>query len=344
MPKESTHLFLSHAVIEKIETNSTFRNIYEIINKSPKMFYAGSVSPDSIFNYLNGSAKVYFKQYANYSHNSNSHNIFAFLQRFANEDLPFMPALSFALGTISHFTADMIFHPVVFYFTGKDKIGSDEAEIRHYKFESCLDKTIRWLNPWLKDFHLPPFTNLSREERFTLTKALEIIHLPPEQNGKLDSKEFVSMYKQHTHHESLYGKGSIFFLTSFINFITKGKKEKLNALFYADIRKQSEEEDINYLMNKKINFNNPATGIECSKSLSVLIKDFLYLFMENVTPIAKALNNISPEKNPEWADIENAFDKIPSRNPATGLISYYGENNKTQPMTFFKIRSFDSVW
>ena len=51
---------------------------------------------------------------------------------------------------ISHLTADFIFHPPVFYFTGTDIGKTGEAMIRHLYFESELDRIIRWIFPRIK--------------------------------------------------------------------------------------------------------------------------------------------------------------------------------------------------
>ena len=155
MPKETTHQYLAEFIAKEITVSDEFPKVSELLKAAPNLFIMGSVAPDSIFNYTKGPAKEFFSNYAAYSHGKSPEicengGLFGFLGRFAETGLPTGPALSFGLGAVCHLSADIIFHPPVFYFTGTDSMESNEAMVRHLQFESELDRRLRYIFPELK--------------------------------------------------------------------------------------------------------------------------------------------------------------------------------------------------
>ena len=343
MPKESTHLYLSQLAERDFQEKNTFTKIQKILNLYPGLFYLGSVLPDTIFNYIKGPCKAFFKKHIKYSHDSEGHNIFKFLELIAKKNLPFEAGLSLSLGVISHLSADAIFHPLIFYFTGNEKTDKQKSTIRHYYFESNLDKTLRWLNPWLKHLHLLDMDLFSEEEQFVITTTLEALHIPPEEQGLAPSEEFISMAKQHIKHEGYYGRLSYWFISTLLNIFTGGKKQELKALFYLDKNSYFTEELYQKIMNEKINYKNPESGEAFTKSLNNLIQDYLDLFFENILPIEKELCKMPENKKAEWKNLSHVFKEIIPRSPTTGLISYPKENGFNK-MSFFELKTFGEVF
>lgn len=345
MPKESTHLYLaamaSDIIAESLPATAS------VLNSAPNLFMLGSVSPDSIFNYTSGGAKEFFKRHIDYSHNPRSHNLFGFLQRFADAELPLIPALSFGLGTICHLSADAVFHPMIHHFTGQNLPGRKDATVRHYRFESALDKTLRRLFPELRSIHLSPHLKAMELPPNLFASALEAIHVPPEEAGIAPAAEYLSMYRQHAKHERYYGGFFYYTLTRLINVLLAGSREELPALFYRDSGGRLTEKQLlrerSAFFNIAVSYLNPVTGNAHEKSFAQMQDEFTSLFTDYLRPVEQCLTRGSAD--PAWDDLSPAFEAMIPKDPNTGLAAAYRcETDNENHMSFFSLKTFEEVF
>ena len=196
MPKESTHIFLAEKAFQLIKNDGRFESVRKYVQPYPHLFYLGSAAPDSVYNYIKGPAKQFLRKNTEHSHGGCGNDLFGYFRRFAEYELPPAPALSFGLGILSHLTADMVFHPMVYHFCGKDTAGIINLEIiRHYRFESMMDRTLRYLFPEIKKESLKKHLKHKEMRDIHFNKALESLHVPEDHKGIVPLKEFSSMYK-----------------------------------------------------------------------------------------------------------------------------------------------------
>ena len=347
MPKESTHLYLAKNLFDGLCIKEGAQTDYpaaaEVLATAPNLFMLGAVAPDSVFNYIRGGAISVFRHYSSYSHDSSGHNLFGFLPRMAESKLPVIPSLSFALGAICHLTADTVFHPMIYYFTGNDNPGEKQAAIRHYRFETGLDQKLRLLFPELKKalmYHHIRGMEFSSEE---FAAALKTIHLPEDAADLVDQTDLLSMFNQHARHESYYGKRFFSILARLLDPLT-GFSGELPALFFRDIPGTADKKQVRDFMDKPVEFRYPAGGQVKTASFKQLQHDFTSLFIKQLAPIENELAKRSDSK-PEWEILLPAFEMLAPHNPNTGLPSpFSGGDNHETPMTEFCIRSFEQIW
>ncbi|MFC1885834.1 zinc dependent phospholipase C family protein [Thermodesulfobacteriota bacterium] len=139
MPKELTHWVLAEKTLENMDPSV----LKESIARYKQVYYIGAVVLDSPF-YNLFSRDDATPRLGKKLHKQSEVNLF---QRFAHilQHFDFSPPDSFwafLAGVITHIHADQTFHPVIFYFCGKDNTNDERArayETRHRKLESFLD-------------------------------------------------------------------------------------------------------------------------------------------------------------------------------------------------------------
>jgi len=135
MPKEIAHWSLAAAMAKKLPRDSLFHKpVHSFFN----LFLMGAISPDIPFYYLAGPKSAVIQHLSTSFHGRDERSlvpVLAFLDQNQDKD----PAvLAFAAGVICHILADTLFHPLVYYFAGKEGIHSG-ATARHRQFETAMD-------------------------------------------------------------------------------------------------------------------------------------------------------------------------------------------------------------
>ena len=322
MPKESTHLLLAGLAAAEAEKRAPYAS--EIIKSAPNLFRMGSVAPDSIFNYRGGAASELFSRNYSYAHGKDNPDLFGYLGRFAETGAGPKAAMSFGLGILCHLCADMVIHPLVFYFTGVNEGDRRDATVRHYRFEAALDRMNRWLYPKLKEKRLSDyFVNMETDLR-SLALMLEALHSPPQDSGKAAPEEYISMYRSHCRHEGYYGRLFYRAASAAANAASLGKKKELPALFYVDRAGAPSEVRRQRFLNTEIEYRIPATGERRTTSLSALYGEAMDLFFG----YAETIGGPAAGYAGSW---------IP-RSPNTGQSL-----DEDGPMRYFDIRPFESL-
>ncbi len=133
MPKEITHWTLAAALAEALPENSLF---YRPIHLFPNLFFLGAIAPDIPFYYLAGPHMKSARKLGAFLHKGDAHALMPVLAFLDQDQDP--AARAFAAGVVCHILADTMFHPLVYYFSGKEGIHAG-ATARHRQFETALD-------------------------------------------------------------------------------------------------------------------------------------------------------------------------------------------------------------
>lgn len=121
MPAAYTHFCVAR---------ETFRRLPEKIQKSitaPEMYFFGGQGADFCFFYRAFRASEI--NFGRFLHNRGSYGFFVTLRPFAERD---QGLFSYALGYVTHYAADCVFHPYVYHLSGK-------SPVKHSRAEGALD-------------------------------------------------------------------------------------------------------------------------------------------------------------------------------------------------------------
>jgi hypothetical protein len=138
MVYENTHLWAANAIKKQI-TNSILR---EIISTNIDHYHLGAVFPDTL--YYSDDSKI--KDIANFLHGDTNtptnkivFDVLDRIKRTQNDT-----NLAFICGYLTHCAMDIVFHPVVFYFSGYKKNSGAQEQARssylHWHYETFIDK------------------------------------------------------------------------------------------------------------------------------------------------------------------------------------------------------------
>ncbi len=141
MPKELTHWITAERTVDHVLDGPVKRAIIDL----PHMYYLGAVIYDSPF-YANATGKSEkYAKIADLLHGVDGGDTFAPYRAFFSHypQKPSPEALSFISGAFTHYSLDVVFHPIVNYFSGKyfadDPNTRADSQTRHRQFEGLLD-------------------------------------------------------------------------------------------------------------------------------------------------------------------------------------------------------------
>ena len=142
MPKELTHWILAERTISLLDRGQ----VADAIKNHPHYYYLGAVIYDSPFYAIGVEHAKVFEEVARRLHGSAGEDTFdaqrGFIRTYDGRKLP-EEAMSFIAGTLTHYCADVTFHPLVNYYCGKYAPDNPEkrsfARTRHRTFESLMD-------------------------------------------------------------------------------------------------------------------------------------------------------------------------------------------------------------
>jgi len=170
MVYENTHLWAAEQIRSRIENHL----ITETIGGHADFYYLGAVFPDIL--YYSRDPRVSRAAYFLHGDTGVPTNAFIFDVLDQIQDTPDEKTLVFTWGFLSHCALDIVFHPVVFYFSGyapqDDHTRQLHSEYRHLHYETIIDRHFNkgsflenMINPAIvKDLTLPPMRNISRRD------------------------------------------------------------------------------------------------------------------------------------------------------------------------------------
>lgn len=140
MPKENTHLYFAHQIIDQTEQAEWRR----IANENLQAYYLGSVMPDTFY-YSPKAAVRSISEILHGRHGELTNGIIFDLLDQAREHAS-EADLAFALGYLTHEALDITFHPLIYYLSGnyfdEDEGRRLEAMYLHRHLETFLDRKV----------------------------------------------------------------------------------------------------------------------------------------------------------------------------------------------------------
>lgn len=140
MPKENTHLYFAHQVVEVLPDE----RMADLIRHEMGVFYFGSVIPDTFY-YAKDREVMQISELM-HGKDGNLTNEFIFDLLKKAKETQSEKDLVFALGYITHCVLDLVFHPVIYYLSGNyydvNPTKADEAIYLHRHLETELDARI----------------------------------------------------------------------------------------------------------------------------------------------------------------------------------------------------------
>ena len=169
MVYENTHLWAADAVRKQIK-NSVLK---EIITTHIDHYHLGAVFPDTL--YYSNDKKI--RDIADFLHGNTgspaNQVVFDVLDRAKGTYDE--KNLAFICGYLTHMAMDIVFHPIVFYFSGYKPESSPKEKAKssylHWHYETCIDKRFndkffldRAIKPAVvKDLVVAPILNISKQ-------------------------------------------------------------------------------------------------------------------------------------------------------------------------------------
>ncbi len=150
MPKELTHWHIAREALRRAGTTQ----VGKIIACNPALYYIGAVAHDIGFYDFSKPAETNLEQMANQLHGVDGENtlepVIKIMEMALSQNSKHTQ-LAFLLGMLSHFVADSIFHPMVYYMSGNyfanDLEEREKAVFRHRLFETAIDLWIDTVDP-----------------------------------------------------------------------------------------------------------------------------------------------------------------------------------------------------
>ena len=137
------------------------------------------------------------------------------------------------LGMLSHYATDVIFHPLVYYFTGnyfdQDPAKRKEAQTRHHIFEVYLDS---WIRPRARKWHSYKFANVVKALGKDLDSIVKLLggNLRPDIEDRDWSNEWATSFRHMAISQGLFRSPLMGFLVRTYNLATAGSFSPLRTV------------------------------------------------------------------------------------------------------------------
>lgn len=289
MPKENTHLFFAKNIQQK-----EIQYIGEIINRNISFFYLGSIAPDTFF--YSKDKKI--QGISDYIHgkDGNKTNKFIFQLLEIAKETHNEKIFSFILGLLTHFSLDIVFHPVIFSLTGNfydsDDLKRKKAVFNHRTIEVSLDQKVS------QYFYFNKLINLNTLQDETLLQALSGVL-------KLKKDEIQSSFERQIYLNKIFHKKFFWLIAKFLFKTGFIQKEELSLFYRAIPQNQTIKDGLEY----KDLFSGEDLKIKISDLFekasinTVLAFDSAYRFFNNEIDLKEVAINIKGE-NLDTGDIE----------------------------------------
>lgn len=288
MPKELSHWIFAEAVAEHIKS----ADIKKAIKTFKAYYYLGSVAYDSPFyTYLVRNAKTLTQA------GLRIHGVFggdtleiqrAFFRSYQNtgSKIP-LQGISFISGTLTHLCADINFHPLVNYFSGRYADSEKKSRLlsqrRHRQFESLLDfyfctkrndsafhVTSRRSCKRVGALH--QFLAAMEREQDQVIDILNRFYFGKSQDKTTGVWELV---RRHSQLQRLFSNGTVGSLVRWLGAIAGGGLRVISATFYpvAILKNVARNPDAALaLFSRRIQYRHPNSGVKLSHSVDELAK------------------------------------------------------------------------
>lgn len=226
MPKENTHLYFAHQVVEILPDDE----LAGMIRQEMGIFYFGAVIPDSFY-YAKEREVIRIAEFM-HGKDGNLTNEFIFdllkkaKETRRNEDLVF------ALGYITHCVLDIVFHPVIYYLSGNyydpDKRKRDEAVYLHRHLETALDARVN------QSFWFERLIHMDFLDRLSVDEVVE-------KKFRLPKSVFLKVQMQKARLLKALHYDWLYYVLSALYVVRIVKRPVLLGIFYANLRHEDRQ-------------------------------------------------------------------------------------------------------
>ena len=137
MVSENTHIYFANRVLRLLADEE----INTILSDDSNEYFLGSIFPDILYYSKEPGADDVASQIHGSDGRPTNQLIFRLLEMARDQDNTKL--FSLTSGILTHYAADITFHPVIFYYSGKDleakSIDKDRSSYRHIHYETALD-------------------------------------------------------------------------------------------------------------------------------------------------------------------------------------------------------------
>ena len=254
MPKELTHWHIAHAVLQK----GVPVRIGEITVSNPALYYIGAVAHDIAFYDLSIPAETRIEHVANQLHGVAGENTLVPLSEMMASALSKsnnQALLAFLLGMLTHFVADSVFHPMVYYMSGnyfaENKEERGQAVFRHRLLETAIDLWFTTADPLEYPYDLSHLWHEAGEDGIQALKPfVGHFSLPGDKSMKA---HFKKAWRNHRFLQTAFSWSIPRRILAFYRRFGHTSAEKLEALFYP------QPLDLSFL-DAKLDWLHPVTG------------------------------------------------------------------------------------
>ncbi len=261
MPKEIGHWIIAQETAKLLSALP----IVMAIGRFQSWFVLGSVCHDCGF-YQRGQEYEYLKKMSDRLHGKGSNDSFApvkaLLKYYRSGGQVPAYVLAFAAGALCHIAADTVFHPMIFYYTGKTE--EDGGFYRHAAFESALDQYLqkKYPAPFRGKVHraYADAKKLVSEEAF-----LECLGVFYSGDDSLTKQEARRLITSHQKIQRLFSSRLLRLLGRLVYVPVRGSNKDMSSVFYPVGRRQSR------FFENPLSWCNPVTGEAYSGSVESLL-------------------------------------------------------------------------
>lgn len=281
MPREVVHwTVLSKAAGKLHEMEAS--NIAQVLLRYRGAAFLGAMSHDVPYYYHGGGHS--FEEVASVLHGTYGNDTFEPLRVLARKvaestekDRREMLS-SFLMGMLSHAVTDIIFHPMVFYFTGDYYDANTErrhlAQARHRLLETYLDSYMRaHVQLWNGGRYRLVFRELGSDVRI-IASLLDEVFTPRRMGCENDlkigrdekpEKYWLTAFREVHFYQELFLSPVLGASVRIVNSLLKGKFKPIDALFFYRRKRP------HALFDAQLCFRNPVTGDKYSSSASEMV-------------------------------------------------------------------------
>ena len=243
MPKENTHLWFAHGLLDFVPETRMLKDVSAHIGQ----YHLGSIIPDTFFY----SSDKSVGEISEIIHGKDSSPTNKIIIRVLDEAKG-MSDVAFILGYISHCALDITFHPMVNSLSGnyynEDPLERHEAVYLHRHIETCIDALIQ--NP-LRIYRLVRVSLLSG---LVFEDIIQKEHsVPPQKQERTLSRQLLA--------NRLFASGGAFMLAKFLHNVGIIQSKEPLSLFYGNAREYR-------CIENSVSYTDIKTGIGKTEQLS----------------------------------------------------------------------------
>jgi len=263
MPKEITHWFIAQESIKIMDDDLKLK---KILNKYKNLYFLSCMIPDTPAYIFLGKEKRLTKSLSSGFHNTSDNSYNPIINLIRESEKISEPLIAFISGIINHINVDRIFHPFVYYYSGRNIA-------RHFEIEAYIDlfylKEKKYNNRiYISDF----IKNLEVEDKVICKFLLRLFGLP-DNRIKLAKKGLVFHSRLQHSFDKIYLRRILMFLNIFSLF----KLQPYISLFYPKVKDKTK------LFFGKYKYFNPVSGVERQQKIVSLEnkakKEILKIFL-----------------------------------------------------------------